>query len=155
MILMRSGLRSQEMCDLKIADVRVGRDRNQIRVASGKGGKERVVGVDCVLNDALVDYLGRDFMDGRTYVFETSAGKKWQTSHVRRLLASMGKSLGLPGRLHPHGLRATMATDMLREGLPLDTVSAQLGHAHVSTTDIYIKRTANAHVGAVAQRGMQ
>lgn len=149
---MRAGLRSQELCDLKISDVRCGTDRNCIHVRCGKGGKSRVVAVDTILNEALSHFMDQPFMENRTYLFETRTGQRLHTSSLRRLLSRVGSELGLPGRLHPHGLRATMATDLVAEGVPLDSVSAQLGHAHVSTTDIYVKRVGHIHLEHIGAR---
>jgi hypothetical protein len=57
---------------------------------------------------------------------------------VRRLLPKLGERAGIEKRVHAHGLRHTMATEMVERGLPLHVIAGQLGHSSTATTDTYL-----------------
>jgi integrase/recombinase XerC len=137
-----SALRPQELCDLKWEDVHADR----IHVRCGKGGRARTV--------ALVQDYGylsawREKSGGTGYVFRTSKGKAWQTSHVRRLFARLSEKTGLDA--HPHGMRHAAALAIWGQTKDLGAVSRQLGHKRLATTDIYLSgRGVNEELDVVA-----
>ena len=120
------GLRSAEAVGLDLADVDL--DREQVHVR-GKGGKERIVPV----GEEAVWRLGRWLRDGRPHLargacdalFLSVRGSRLDTSTLRRLFP------------HPHGLRHAYATHLLEGGADLRTIQELLGHASLSTTQIY------------------
>lgn len=61
-------------------------------------------------------------------------------SYVRRLLPKLAAKAGIDKRVHPHGLRHTHASELAAERLPLGAISAQLGHASIATTSIYVAK---------------
>ena len=65
-------------------------------------------------------------------------GSKLDPSHYRRLIKRLARKAGVEKRCHLHGLRHTGASEMLEEGIGLATISAQLGHKNISTTQCYI-----------------
>ena len=120
------GLRSAEAVGLDLADVDL--DREQVHVR-GKGGKERIVPV----GEEAVWRLGRWLRDGRSHLargacdalFLSIRGRRLDTSSLRRLFP------------HPHSLRHAYATLLLEGGADLRTIQELLGHASLSTTQIY------------------
>ena len=125
-LLYACGLRSAEAVGLDLADVDL--DREQVHVR-GKGGKERLV----PLGEEAAWRLGRWLRDGRPALargacdalFLSVRGKRLDTSALRRLFP------------HPHRLRHAYATHLLEGGADLRTIQELLGHASLSTTQIY------------------
>ena len=73
------------------------------------------------------------------YVFARPNGRPLTTRAVQRTVQTIREKLGLPPeRLTPHKLRHAYATDLVNRGVPIHVVSAQLGHASVATTSIYL-----------------
>ncbi len=120
------GLRSAEAVGLDLVDVDF--EQESVRVL-GKGGKERVV----PLGEEAADRLARYLRDGRPKLargacdalFLSTRGRRLDTSTLRRLLP------------HPHRLRHAFATHLLEGGADLRTIQELLGHASLSTTQIY------------------
>ena len=125
-ILYSAGLRSQEAVSLDLRDVDFEREIVHVR---GKGDKERVVplGEEAALHLALYLRTGRpELATGANDAFFLSArGRRLDTSTVRRLLR------------HPHRLRHAFATHLLEGGADLRVIQELLGHASLSTTQIY------------------
>jgi len=125
-LLYSAGLRSQEAVTLDLADVDF--DREAVHV-HGKGGKERVVplGEEAALQLARYLQTGRPALatGANDAVFLSARGRRLDTSTVRRLLR------------HPHRLRHSFATHLLEGGADLRVIQELLGHASLSTTQIY------------------
>jgi site-specific recombinase XerD len=125
-LLYSGGLRSAEAVGLDLADVDFEREAIHVH---GKGGKERVV----PLGEQAAHRLGRYLREGRPAlargavdaVFLSARGRRLDTSTVRRLVR------------HPHRLRHAFATHLLEGGADLRTIQELLGHASLSTTQIY------------------
>ena len=125
-LLYSCGLRSAEAVALDLADVDFERETVHVR---GKGGKERVV----PLGEEAAHHVARYLRDGRPElargandsVFLSIRGRRLDTSTVRRLLR------------HPHRLRHAFATHLLEGGADLRVIQELLGHASLSTTQIY------------------
>lgn len=148
-ILYRSGIRCAELLALRPHDVDT--VAGSIRVLHGKGDKARVVGCDCKALALLTPWLA--VRPDSEWLFCTSTGAQIQTSHMRRLVATLGHRAGIRKRTHCHGLRHSCASEMVREGLALHIVQAQLGHARASTTATYIARIAPEELlGVMAKR---
>lgn len=65
---------------------------------------------------------------------------------VREMLLRLARRTGIEKRVHPHGLRHTMAYELLMEGVPIPVIQRQLGHASLQTTDIYLSHIAPKEV---------
>jgi len=120
------GLRSAELVALDLGDVDL--DREHVHV-KGKGGKERLVplGEDAAWRVGLWLRDGRPALarDASDSLFLSVRGRRLDTSVLRRLLR------------HPHRLRHAYATHLLEGGADLRTIQELLGHASLSTTQIY------------------
>ena len=138
-LLYGAGLRVSEATGLGKGGVDL--DDRVVRVL-GKGDKERVVPVGREAVEALRRYLarGRPFLDRRhrTELFLNAKGGPLTRSGVFLILRGLAAAAGLePGRVHPHLLRHSFATHLLEGGADLRSVQEMLGHADLSTTELY------------------
>ena len=145
-VVMRwAGLRVAEAVGLRWESVDL--TRLQMTV-TGKGDVERAVDIlpeaERMLrrrtssSTAYLDEISRD-KAGHNYVFPKPDGEPLTTRAVQRVLQRVRERLGLPqDRMTPHKLRHAYATDLVNRGVPIHVVSAQLGHASVATTTIYL-----------------
>ncbi len=142
-ILYSSGLRVSELISLRISDL--DRQMGCIRCI-GKGDKERLVPVGRKAVAAVEHYLAH----GRPHFVRPDAlaselellflaryGKKLSRVSVWKVLHNCGIKIGLRGGLTPHKLRHSFATHLLERGADLRSVQLMLGHADISTTQIY------------------
>ncbi|MFZ4896186.1 tyrosine recombinase XerC [Plantibacter sp. Mn2098] len=140
-LLYASALRVSELCGLDLDDLDL--DRLTARV-TGKGDKERVVPFGVPAQSAIVDYLtmarsgllARGTHTGRA-VFLGSRGGRLGTRAVYTLVAELLERIPGGGPAGPHALRHTAATHLLDGGADLRAVQELLGHASLSTTQIY------------------
>lgn len=140
-VLWRAGLRCREALQLRPSDVDFG--AGTIRVLRGKGGKARTVGIDPEALAEVRAWLGaRDAAGiGSGPLFCTVQGHPggpMAPRYVRNMVAAVGARAGVGHRVHAHGLRHTMAVELVREGWPVPLISRQLGHSNVATTETYL-----------------
>jgi integrase/recombinase XerC len=137
-LLYATGIRVGELCGLDLGDVDPA--RRVVRVL-GKGDKERSVPYGLPAERALDDWLrlGRPRWAGPNSgeaLLLGVRGARLQPTVVRRLVANYASAANLP-RTSPHGLRHSAATHLLEGGADLRTVQELLGHASLSSTQIY------------------
>ncbi len=138
-VLYGCGLRVSELCGLDLRRVML--DEQVLRVV-GKGNKERVVPIVGTAAAALSDYLENwrpELVSPRvstSAVFLNNRGRRLSRQSVHSLVAKSGAVVGIDG-LHPHTLRHSFATHMLEGGADLRIVQELLGHADISTTQLY------------------
>lgn len=136
------GLRAEELVDLDVESIR--HDAEEVRV-EGKGGKTRVVPVGELALAAVVHYqeAGRPALargdERERALFLSKSGRRLSTSDVRRRLRGHARRVGLPGSPTPHALRHSYATHLLDGGADLRSIQELLGHASISTTQIYTR----------------
>jgi len=138
-LLYASGLRVSELVNLDMEQVNL--NTNEIRVW-GKGSKERVVLMGKPAASALIAYLdqGRPKLSGNkksSALFITRYGQRLIERRVQRILEKYANIAGIEKRVHPHMLRHTFATHLLDGGADLRVVQELLGHANLSSTQIY------------------
>jgi integrase/recombinase XerC len=138
-LLYASGLRVSELVGLTLEQIDL--ESNEIRVW-GKGSKERVVLMGEPAAAALKDYLnqGRVELLGKKKsqaLFLNRYGQPLPERSVQRILQQYAKKVGIGKRVHPHMLRHTFATHLLDGGADLRVVQELLGHARLSSTQIY------------------
>jgi integrase/recombinase XerC len=138
-LLYASGLRVSELVGLTLEQIEI--ETNEIRVW-GKGSKERVVLMGQPAAEALKDYIneGRAELRGdrkTKALFLDRYGQKLTERSVQRLLNQYAKKAGIGKRVHPHLLRHTFATHLLDGGADLRVVQELLGHARLTSTQIY------------------
>jgi site-specific recombinase XerD len=126
-----SGLRLQELVDLKREDIDF--DRNLINVKKGKGKKDRVTLLSNLIRKDLLKYYSKT--DFKTkYLFEGRTGK-YSKKSVSKILERFGKKVGI--KITPHMLRHSFATHLLEAGIDIRYIQKLLGHSDLKTTEIY------------------
>jgi len=134
-LLYGAGLRISEALAMKRGDVPLGSTLTVL----GKGRKERSVPVLPVVNAALTDYAGKVPFTGApsSPLFLSRRGKPMSAREAQLLMQSLRGRLGLAEKATPHALRHSFATHILQGGGDLRSVQELLGHASLSTTQIY------------------
>jgi site-specific recombinase XerD len=139
-----AGLRAEELVMLDVASLDF--DGEAVRV-EGKGGKTRLVPVGEHAARALERWLavGRPALADRdaTALFVSKSGRRLSTSDVRRRLARWSRRAAAHApalaQAHPHALRHSFATHLLEGGADLRAIQELLGHASISTTQVYTR----------------
>ena len=137
-VLYGCGLRASELCGLDVREAAL--DEELLRVF-GKGSKERVVPILGSAARVLAEYLGqgRGELVGKkpnSAVFLNVRGGRITRQSVHAVVEKYGRMAGIEG-LHPHTLRHSFATHLLEGGADLRVVQELLGHADISTTQLY------------------
>jgi site-specific recombinase XerD len=135
MTLYSAGLRFSEAAHLKIEDIDSA--RMQIRIACGKGRKERLVPLSPRLLSELRIYW-RKYKPNDFLFPGKKPGKPYADTTIRKAMKEAAKKAGIRRRVFPHVLRHSYATGLLEAGVDLLTISKLLGHASFVTTMIYL-----------------
>ena len=146
-VLYGTGMRISELCGLSLGDV----DLNEsIARVFGKGSKERIVPIGRLAREALHAWLDRDgrgaFIPERwarrgdsEAIFLNQRGGRLSRQGAWLVVRRYGELVGLADRLSPHVLRHSCATHMLDHGADIRSVQELLGHASLTTTQVYTK----------------
>jgi integrase/recombinase XerD len=151
-VLYATGLRVSELVGLKVAQFR--RNPETILVV-GKGGRERIVPLGDTARAVVVRWLEkRDATDGfvlSDMMFPADDGATMSRHDFGRILKKLAIAAKIdPARVSPHKLRHSFATHMLNRGADLRSLQSLLGHADVSTTQIYTASRPERLAGLVA-----
>ena len=140
LFLVQAGLRASEVCNLKLKDLPVHHGKNCIWIENSKGKVSRTVAIPEKLSKVVKRFcrLYRKEAKPGDYLFISSRGKKLCYMTLYQKIRRLGRKSGM-GKLHPHMLRHTFATRLYSVERDLLFVSDQLGHANVSTTQIYAR----------------
>jgi integrase/recombinase XerD len=152
-VLYATGLRVSELVSLELNDLDL---ETRVLVARGKGGKERIVPVGAPAVEAVKAYVASErdrLLKGRRSkdLFVTPRGGRMTRQGFAKLLGRCARAAGIRRRISPHKLRHSFATHLLEGGADLRAVQAMLGHADVSTTQIYT-HVDSAHVRRLYER---
>jgi integrase/recombinase XerC len=138
-LLYSSGLRRAELVALDAADGRLDLRQGEVTV-TGKGAKTRTVPIGAKARDALRAWLevrNQLARPSEKALFVGSRGRRISPAVVGSRLAAWGRASGVPERVHPHMLRHSFASHVLQSSQDLRAVQEMLGHASISTTQIY------------------
>jgi integrase/recombinase XerC len=138
-LLYSSGLRLAELVSLDADDGRLDLRAGEVTV-TGKGGKTRIVPVGAKARAALAAWLAereRLAAPGERALFVGARGRRIAPRVVQARLAAWARASGLGAPVHPHLLRHSFATHVLQSSQDLRAVQEMLGHASVSTTQVY------------------
>jgi integrase/recombinase XerD len=142
-VLYAGGVRISELVGLDVGDVD---ERDGTARVLGKGSKERTVPLGGPARQALGDYvqggrpaLVRQVGPVEPALFLNRRGRRLTRQGAWSIVRTAGRRAGLGERLHPHVLRHSCATHMLDHGADIRVVQELLGHASLSTTQIYTK----------------
>lgn len=141
-ILYGAGLRVGELCNLQLTDIDYG--RRVIHVRQGKGRKDRYVPLSINLAIVLKAYLKT--IVPHTYVFENK-GRQYTYGGIRYIVQELARKAGIQKKVSCHTLRHTFATHQLEMGMSIVDVQANLGHADLRTTAVYL------HVADMPRKG--
>lgn len=136
-LLYGAGLRISEAIGLNLEDRPVAGQKS-MRVI-GKGGKERIVPLLPIINSAIDDYitLCPYVLTRGEKLFRGARGGPLRARLIQSALQKIRSALGLPAKATPHALRHSFATHLLEAGGDLRSIQELLGHASLSTTQIY------------------
>lgn len=132
-----SGIRNQELCNIKVSDVNI--PSMLLRIRKAKGDDSRVVCIPGPCVDILVKYM--QWRDGQQedLLFITCRNKHiLATQDVRKLVRVIADRVGMCKRVHPHLFRHSLASNMLHRGAGLLTIKEQLGHRYLESTLLYL-----------------
>lgn len=138
-ILVSSGLRVTELCDLKKQDIDW--DTKSVHVRHGKGDKERVTYINAEAVISVSAYLD-DRNDNSPYIIVNERGEQKRRlgkKTIETIVQNIAQRAGVSEKVNPHNLRHTFATNMIRNGCPVEHVQKMLGHTKISTTMIYTR----------------
>lgn len=142
-LLFSSGLRVSELVNLTLQDLNL--KERMMRIV-GKGNKERIVPFSLKTQKTLSIYLENTRKEliansgnniGTNYVFLNNRGEKLTTRGVEYILQEIENKTGVTLSLHPHKFRHSFATHLLNQGLDLRTIQELMGHASLSSTQVY------------------
>ncbi|MGP1515452.1 MAG: tyrosine-type recombinase/integrase [Bacteroidales bacterium] len=141
-MLYATGLRVSEFINLKLENINV---KEEFLDIIGKGNKERYVPIArSVLKDLLI-YIN-EYRNTRPinykykdYIFLShKRGEKMTRQFINKLLNETATAVGITKNIHPHTLRHSFATELIRSGASLIAVKEMMGHASICSTEIYI-----------------
>jgi integrase/recombinase XerD len=138
-LLYATGVRVSELTTVRVVDLDL--DEGLVRVL-GKGAKERMVPLGGAAAEAVRRYLrevrpGIQDREGGVALFLNRRGQPLTRMSIWNLVKTAARRAGIPKRVSPHTLRHTFATHLLEGGADLTVVQELLGHADISTTQIY------------------
>lgn len=140
-VLWRGGLRIQEALALSEPDLDP--RRGSLLVRSGKGGRRREIGMYVWGFEQLRPWLAArlDLPIGPLFciIDGPTSGRPWSSAGVRVELRRLAAQAGVRRRFAPHQLRHAHAVELAREGVPLNIIQRQLGHANLGTTSVYLQ----------------
>ncbi len=142
-LLFSSGLRVSELVGLDREHINLERQEFSVR---GKGGKIRIVFISDTARDAIQRYIDqRTDIDPALFIrlktgtnpLADESTLRLSARSVQRMVKKHAVSAGIVKDVHPHTLRHSFATDLLQNGADIRSVQAMLGHANITTTQIY------------------
>ncbi len=138
-LLYAAGLRVSELLNLKIADIN--REAGFVKVL-GKGSKERIVPIGMYAKKSIEEYIKKSrpkLIKEKTspYIFVARAGTPLTRQGFWKIIKKYAKQAGITKKITPHTFRHSFATHLLEGGADLRAVQKMLGHADISTTQIY------------------
>jgi len=131
-LLYSTGLRVSEIVNLKVDDLSLSERSGWVR--KGKGSKDRLFVMSSALAEELKEYLTTRGKENK-YVF--SKTKALTTRNIQKIIVGTRKRAGINKKVTPHTLRHSFATHLLEQGTDIRIIQAMLGHASLSTTQVY------------------
>lgn len=138
-LMYRCGLRVSETCGLHLRDIKWTEHKIHLRPEVTKGQREAVVYLDEPTEALLERWLTvrRGYAAGKPWLFTTLKGGQVDRHYVWEMTARYARKAGIERNIHPHMLRHTYATELLREGFNIREVQDLLRHSNIQTTVVY------------------
>lgn len=154
-LILTTGVRIAEACSISLADIDL--KAHTIRIY-GKGSRERQV---FLIDDEFIKLIGK-YLKAReirsplnTRLLITSRGTIASPDYIRRKLHGVVATTKIPGKITPHMLRHTAATQLLECGVDIRYVQRLLGHSSIATTEIYTHVSNSALRKAILNSGLR
>lgn len=128
------GFRVSELVNLKIKDLDF--DENIGHVIQAKGKKDRIFNIPLNLKKALMKNAEKQKQDGKEYIFTGPKGKL-SDRNIQKIIKKAALRAEIKKNVHPHTLRHSFATHLLEDGTDIRCIQELLGHASISTTELY------------------
>lgn len=132
--LYATGMRASELTGVKMQDINF--ELGFIKCA-GKGGRERIVPIGLTAIDSIKKYLGTRKNCASEFLFLSRLQKKLSRISIWNIIKKYVETAGIKKNVTPHTLRHSFASHLLEHGADLRTIQEMLGHASISTTQIY------------------
>lgn len=136
-ILLYTGIRVQELVNVKIKDIDL--DRCQIRINQGKGNKDRIVPFPQDFREILMLFVNAEQINGAAYLFESNRKKPFTTRGIRKILADYATEAGIQQSISPHKLRHFLFTWLKKQGIDDALIQPYSGHETRQSLEIYSK----------------
>ena len=133
--LLYTGVRVSELVNIRLDDVDF--ERCQIRINSGKGGKDRIVPFPVSFKEVLAMHVARMRHMPATYLFESSWKRKYSDRGIRKILAKYAESAGLSKPISPHQLRHFLLTWLKKQGIDDALIQPYSGHSSRQSLEVY------------------
>lgn len=136
-LIYSAGLRVSEICSLQMKDIHYSEQRILI---SGKGGRQRYVPLDPIVEEAIQEYL-KSRTSEIPELFVSKKGGSLTPRAIQFMVKKYAREAQIDKNVTPHKLRHTCATHLLQEGAHLVSIQKLLGHKSLMTTQIYLHIT--------------
>jgi len=131
-LLYACGFRVSELINLKKENLDFNEKVGYVK--QGKGRKDRIFNIPEFLFSKLKNYV--DKKENSNYVFSGRKGKLSERN-IQKIVQKAARKAGIEKQVHPHTLRHSFATHLLESGIDIRMIQELLGHADLSTTQIY------------------
>jgi len=148
-LMLNMGLRVSEVIKLKPGDLNL--TKHKLRVVNGKGGIDRDLTIPESTADILKawkdarpkgsNYFFTTIKDKKEGKFASTAGSQLSVRYIQFMVKRYANKAGIDKDITPHTLRHTFATNFYRQTKDIETLRELLGHADISTTQIYVTLT--------------
>ncbi len=136
-LLYSSGLRISECLNLRLEDIDL-RSRTGL-VKGGKGKKDRIFILSEKVVQELERYAAENNLSRNDFLFPGKNNSRMSVRAAQKIIAGISKKAGINKKVTPHTLRHSFATHLLEQGVDIRKIQELLGHANLSTTQIYTK----------------
>lgn len=134
-LMYAAGMRVSEVANLRIDELNFEEKIGYIK--QGKGRKDRIFNIPKFLFNKLKRYSEKQKESGEVYLFSGRDGKKMTSRNLQKIVKLAAKKAGIKKDVHPHTLRHSFATHLLENEVDIRKIQELLGHADLSTTQIY------------------
>jgi integrase/recombinase XerD len=135
-LMLNAGLRAAEVLNIKVNDIDW--HNSKVMVREGKGKKDRTLWIGQEDLGILKKWLKlKAKLPESEFLFTTHEGKRLQNRYLRTMVKRLARQAGIDKDVHPHMLRHSFATDLFRKTKNLRLIQKALGHANITTTQIY------------------
>jgi integrase/recombinase XerD len=141
-LLYGAGLRTSELLNIKIKDLRINEGFGFVR--SGKGGKDRMFIIPKAVSEKIINSIGLDG-SSEDFLFVNNQGEQYSTRSLQEIVKRASEIAELK-EVHCHTLRHSFATHLIEQGASISEVQSLLGHKSPETTMIYLHTATNSMI---------